>query len=231
MGITGSKEHRLRRKIGKRRYAEDVEDDGVKYVSTRTMTVTSKHRHILVSIDDLVRELMIVGIHKSVVDIQTTDHKRTWKITYESEETMERNLHTLKSPEEEHKKRFRCRFRLKPKPSWQLGSLRISGLFMDTQDELDKLADSFKVYVNNPRAYNIGHEEIEIVYDGIRRTINTNIVHKEMLLAKVVKTSHQSKSIVDVIEQLKTTCPDKFYIKNGLIAHECKTGNCQNNDW
>ena len=202
MGITGSKENRLRRKIGKRSYAEDVEDDGVKYVSTRTMTVTSKHPDTPGNVaQDLASELRIVDIHfiKLLTDIQTTDNRRTWKITYKSKETMEKILHKLKSRVEKDQTR------LKPKPSWQLGSLRKSGLFLVTQAKLDKLADSFKVYVN--RAYNIGHGEIEIVYDGIRRTINTNIVRGEILLAKVVKTSHQAKSIVDVIERLKTTCP------------------------
>ena len=99
------------------------------------MTVTSKHPDTLVNVArELASELRIVDMHiiKLVTDIQTTDNERTWKITYKSEETMEKILHKLKSRVEEDQTR------LKPKPCWQLGSLKISGLFLDTQAELDK---------------------------------------------------------------------------------------------
>ena len=225
MGITGSKENQLRRKIGKRSYAADIEDDGVKYVSTRTMAVTSKHPDTLVTQVDLEDELRALDIHESVTDIETTDHRKTWKITYESEEIMERNLHTLTSLVEENQTS------LKPKPSRHFGNLIISGLFVDTQGDLAEVADYFKLYVKNPTAHIKGHGKIQISYDAIRRPINTNILHRQMPTPKVIKTVHQSKSIVDVISQLKTKCPDKFDIKKGLIAHKCKTENCQNSEW
>lgn len=224
MGQSESKETKLRSLLKVRSYGECFEEDRVTYVPTRSIVVTIGDGDIPFTKNYLQAILTrYIDTEKSVSHIDRTDNSSTkWVVTFQSEEEMELNLETLAQAKEEDAAELKMYQVYRGK-----GNLAISGL---SETQIPDVEEYFKSYVRNPKAtYNPRNGLTVFAHDGVERTIQTKVEIGNRPYPEVVKTTQQSRHVMNTLEDLEKRFVERlssFHIAKGLISHECGDGAC-----
>ena len=194
------------------------------YVTTRSIVITVRDPDIPFAQNYLQTILTeYVDMQKSVSHIDRTDKTSSkWVVTFQSEEEMELNLEKLTTAEEAVAAELKTYEVYRGK-----GNLTISGL---SETQIPDAEGYFQTYVRNPKAtYNPRKGLTVLAHDGIKRTIQTKVEIGHRPYPKVVKTTQQSRRVMNTLEDLEkrfVECLSSFHIAKGLISHECGDGAC-----
>ena len=209
----------LRKYLREQNSATFIENfaDSTTYVPTRTIIVCSEYLKIPFANEYLWAEFRKLDIEKSITHMEPTDERGArWEVTFASEEETERSFQRLQAASDAHETE------LKPYNLPRInGIVTVSGL---SSSDISKALEYFETYVRNPTAKCVEkeipsegiQEFVEIHHEGIKRTITTNIDLGIYPPPEVVATTHQSKHIVDTVEQVETLCQNRFCIMCGF---------------
>ena len=220
----------LRYDLERRSYAKPCTFDNVTYIPTRSFPVQCEEESVSLK-EDFIEELETLGI--PVFHIQKTDHTiPRYILTFKSEEDMDKYYDLIQKAFQEKgtvlQPLDKCASKSKK------GTITVAGLIKKDHEQALEFLSTFVIDPVIEEEYDAHEPATTFKHKGVKQTIKTYLAFGNKPFPNIIKTTHQSRHILDTIKELEQkanntddTPKSKFYIKHGVITHICAEQECK----